>query len=150
MVLAKRYCVEYVDGTRECFREDGFWYSDVCSSFAPLGWFKADNDAEGHNPEMGHSRLYIPLLHDLVRWRIYPRKATIKEGATVAFLPSCTCSYPPMTFVVQVLTHHEVPRILLRTQTIRSSRRPPKPFYILPNPTTTLRITPKRSVSTKT
>lgn len=28
MVLAKRYCVEYVDGTRECFREDGFWYSD--------------------------------------------------------------------------------------------------------------------------
>ncbi|OAL56043.1 hypothetical protein IQ07DRAFT_639667 [Pyrenochaeta sp. DS3sAY3a] len=28
MVLDKRYCVEYVDGTRECFREDGFWYTD--------------------------------------------------------------------------------------------------------------------------
>lgn len=28
MVLTKRYCVEYVDGTVECFRE-GFWYSDA-------------------------------------------------------------------------------------------------------------------------
>ncbi|PSN63445.1 hypothetical protein BS50DRAFT_577185 [Corynespora cassiicola Philippines] len=27
MMLAKRYCVEYVDGTIECFR-DGFWYSE--------------------------------------------------------------------------------------------------------------------------
>ncbi|PVI03682.1 hypothetical protein DM02DRAFT_652280 [Periconia macrospinosa] len=28
MVLSKRYCVEYVDGTIECFR-DGFWYSST-------------------------------------------------------------------------------------------------------------------------
>ncbi|KAF2682724.1 hypothetical protein K458DRAFT_419572 [Lentithecium fluviatile CBS 122367] len=28
MGLTKRYCVEYVDGTVECFRE-GFWYSDT-------------------------------------------------------------------------------------------------------------------------
>ncbi|KAF2634939.1 hypothetical protein P280DRAFT_474235 [Massarina eburnea CBS 473.64] len=26
MVLSKRYCVEYIDGTIECFRE-GFWYT---------------------------------------------------------------------------------------------------------------------------
>lgn len=29
MVLAKRYCVEYVDGTIECFRDGGFWYTEV-------------------------------------------------------------------------------------------------------------------------
>lgn len=28
MVLTKRYCVEYVDGTIECFRENGFWYTE--------------------------------------------------------------------------------------------------------------------------
>ncbi|KAF1959155.1 hypothetical protein CC80DRAFT_322048 [Byssothecium circinans] len=28
MGLSKRYCVEYVDGTIECFRE-GFWYSEA-------------------------------------------------------------------------------------------------------------------------
>ncbi|KAF2187853.1 hypothetical protein K469DRAFT_569101 [Zopfia rhizophila CBS 207.26] len=28
MVLSKRYCVEYVDGTVECFR-DGFWYTET-------------------------------------------------------------------------------------------------------------------------
>lgn len=28
MVLSKRYCVQYLDGTVECFR-DGFWYTDV-------------------------------------------------------------------------------------------------------------------------
>ncbi|KAF2789943.1 hypothetical protein K505DRAFT_365163 [Melanomma pulvis-pyrius CBS 109.77] len=27
MVLSKRYCLEYTDGTVECFRE-GFWYTD--------------------------------------------------------------------------------------------------------------------------
>ncbi|KAJ4355280.1 hypothetical protein N0V95_003035 [Ascochyta clinopodiicola] len=27
MVLAKRYCLEYVDGTIECFRDGGFWYT---------------------------------------------------------------------------------------------------------------------------
>jgi hypothetical protein len=30
MVLSKRYCVEYVDGTIECFRDGGFWYTEVC------------------------------------------------------------------------------------------------------------------------
>ncbi|KZM22201.1 uncharacterized protein EKO05_0002124 [Ascochyta rabiei] len=28
MGLAKRYCVEYVDGTIECFRDGGFWYTE--------------------------------------------------------------------------------------------------------------------------
>ncbi|OAG08877.1 uncharacterized protein CC84DRAFT_1215339 [Paraphaeosphaeria sporulosa] len=28
MELTKRYCVQYLDGTVECFR-DGFWYSDT-------------------------------------------------------------------------------------------------------------------------
>ncbi|KAF2736643.1 hypothetical protein EJ04DRAFT_510946 [Polyplosphaeria fusca] len=48
MGLVKRYCVEYVDGTVECFR-DGFWYSDtgiivkwsILAAFFLLffGWF---------------------------------------------------------------------------------------------------------------
>ncbi|KAF1932307.1 uncharacterized protein M421DRAFT_1952 [Didymella exigua CBS 183.55] len=28
MGLAKRYCIEYVDGAIECFRDGGFWYSE--------------------------------------------------------------------------------------------------------------------------
>ena len=30
-VLQKRYCREYIDGTVECFQDDGFWYSTVRS-----------------------------------------------------------------------------------------------------------------------
>lgn len=37
MVLQKRYCVEYVDGTVECFR-DGFWYSEVGVDFATIAY----------------------------------------------------------------------------------------------------------------
>jgi hypothetical protein len=29
MVLDKRYCVEYENGDIRCFRDDGFWYTDV-------------------------------------------------------------------------------------------------------------------------
>ena len=38
MVLDKRYCVDYDDGSRACYREDGFWYSDVsrASRFSDL------------------------------------------------------------------------------------------------------------------
>ncbi|KAL6711958.1 hypothetical protein ACN47E_003001 [Coniothyrium glycines] len=50
MLLSKRvYCSESVDGTRECFDDDGFWYSDqgiivkwviLASLFALfMGWF---------------------------------------------------------------------------------------------------------------
>lgn len=37
MVLQKRYCVEYVDGTVECFR-DGFWYSEVGVDFPTIAY----------------------------------------------------------------------------------------------------------------
>jgi hypothetical protein len=29
MGLAKRYCIEYENGDVQCFRDDGFWYTDV-------------------------------------------------------------------------------------------------------------------------
>jgi hypothetical protein len=35
MVLEKRYCVEYENGDIRCFRDDGFWYSDV-RYFSPI------------------------------------------------------------------------------------------------------------------
>ena len=45
MGLAKRYCVEYVDGTIECFRGDGgFWYTQVCCVRACVSYgFRPDS-----------------------------------------------------------------------------------------------------------
>jgi hypothetical protein len=45
MGLVKRYCVEYVDGTVECFR-DGFWYTDVSVCLSTLSL--SSEEALGH------------------------------------------------------------------------------------------------------
>jgi hypothetical protein len=45
---------------------------------------------ERHNNQMDHPRHPLRRLHGLVRWRLHPRKATIKEGLAVARIPSRT------------------------------------------------------------
>ncbi|KAL5115309.1 hypothetical protein ACEQ8H_006822 [Pleosporales sp. CAS-2024a] len=34
MVLQKRYCVEYFDGSIQCFRDDGFWNTNYLISYS--------------------------------------------------------------------------------------------------------------------
>jgi hypothetical protein len=45
---------------------------------------------ERHNNQMDHSRHPLRRLHGLVRRRLHPREATIKEGLTIARIPSRT------------------------------------------------------------
>ncbi|KAJ4382861.1 hypothetical protein N0V86_002086 [Didymella sp. IMI 355093] len=103
MVLSKRYCVEYVDGTIECFRDGGFWYTEkgMIIKWAVLGslfaffmlWFiggymHAKRRLKAGKPLLGYHRF-------LVSWQERKRygQANIPQNNYTPYNPYNTQPY---------------------------------------------------------
>jgi hypothetical protein len=145
MFLSKRYCVEEFDGTH-CYRDDGFWYSEVRSFHPPpppnpLAQH-TNKKIERLNSQMDHPRRPLLDFLRLVRRRSHPRQAAATSRETTLGLPSCTfASLTPPSYTHHILTYNQkVPDLVQRTSAPRPS--PPESLHLLPNPKP-LRRTPE-------
>jgi hypothetical protein len=114
MVLAKRYCVTYIDGTTDCGFRDGFWYTQVSPS--ATAWLvvtvRTDSMTDGHNSQVVDTSGYLHLLHGVVRRRISACKVSLAEGLTTDGLPSSAYSFMPTLLLIHILTDSIVAGVL--------------------------------------